>query len=441
MLVSCACWWPRCTGLDQLSTVGGDVLTLTGTKFGSLCGFNTLTVGTQPLAMFLCNETVIQASIPAGAGVLGRVALSVGVIPAIIGDGAAGVFSYAAPRIVALNGDSALPTLGMFTDSATPRPSVITLEGSNFGPAGYPLVVTFVSPLDGVVRPATNCTRDPVGHAWVSCYGVVGVGWLHRWAVSVAGQASPLSAQTTSFLPPQLVGVLGPGGHNANTDGGQVVRITGSEFGPAGAINDHLITVVYGPPADPARYLAEGCTVSAAGVAGSSLTCITVPGTGGNLFWTVTIANQTAATPAGPTAYGWPVIASFEGPAASAGVTEGHETVMIFGSNFGPEGTPVQAVYTATEGVRSIVVDATGSSGAVDAALAPAQFVASACEVVDAHRQINCTTAPGAGANIAWRLTIDGLTSQSPVTSYRCVSAVVGVCCACGFRAPPRACG
>jgi hypothetical protein len=39
-------------------------------------------------------------------------------------------------------------------------------------------------------------------------------------------------------------------------------------------------------------------------------------------------------------------------------------------------------------------------------------------QVVEAHRIINCTTAPGAGANLVWRLTIDGLTSQSPVTSY-----------------------
>ncbi len=39
-------------------------------------------------------------------------------------------------------------------------------------------------------------------------------------------------------------------------------------------------------------------------------------------------------------------------------------------------------------------------------------------QVVEAHRQINCSTAPGAGSNLVWRLTIDGLTSQSPVTSY-----------------------
>ncbi len=98
----------------------------------------------------------------------------------------------------------------------------------------------------------------------------------------------------------------------------------------------------------------------------------------------------------------------------------------------GPLGTPVdQAVYTATTGVRSIILstaanttgttagNSTGNTTAsVEVELAPAQFMALGCVVAEAHRQINCTTAPGAGANVVWRLSIDGLTSQSPVTSY-----------------------
>jgi hypothetical protein len=113
--------------------------------------------------------------------------------------------------------------------------SNVTLVGSNLGPAGSPLVVTYVSSADGLVRTATNCTRDPVGHRWVSCFGAVGVGRNHRWTVTVGGQSSAASVQTTSFVSPTLLDISGAGSRNANTDGGQIVVISGREFGPASA--------------------------------------------------------------------------------------------------------------------------------------------------------------------------------------------------------------
>jgi hypothetical protein len=414
------------TDLGMLSTVGGDSLTLTGTKFGSQCNFNTLTVGSTVLSMTFCNESIIVATIPPGAGVLGRIALTVGLLTAIAGEGASVLVAYAPPTIVGLAGDSLLPTLGAASVNGVLVYSNVTLLGSNFGPAGTPFVVSFTSDVDGTVRVAPYCTRDPIGHAWVTCEGVEGVGTMHRWAVNVSGQASAPSSQTTSFLAPQLVGVYGPGGLNANTDGGQVVFISGSNFGPAsvdvGGVNDALISTVYGPPSDPARYVASGCTVRTALFSGSVLSCITQAGTGGDLFWTVTVANQTSVVPVGPTAYGWPVVASFQGVAASAGLTEGLETVMIFGSNFGPVGTAVVATYIAPKGVVSVLVDplAPPVPGITNATEVPSRtvFNASDCVVVDAHRQVNCTTMPGAGSNLVWRLTVDGLTSQSPVTSY-----------------------
>jgi hypothetical protein len=54
----------------------------------------------------------------------------------------------------------------------------------------------------------------------------------------------------------------------------------------------------------------------------------------------------------------------------------------------------------------------------------PPEFTAVGCIVVEAHHVIECSTAPGAGSNIVWRLTIDGLTSQSAVTSYSPPSVV-----------------
>jgi hypothetical protein len=177
-----------------------------------------------------------------------------------------------------------------------------------------------------------NCLRDHVGHAWVSCFEVQGVGVSHAWVVNVSGLASAPSTQTTSFLPPQPLSVYGPGGHNANTDGGQVVYIDGFDFGPVTASSvapgGGLVSVAYGPVTSPFKYAASRCVVSVATLAGSTLSCVTVEGTGGDLMWTVTVGNQTAADQVGPTSYGWPVIATFEG-AAAGGVTEvGHPWVM-----------------------------------------------------------------------------------------------------------------
>ena len=53
-----------------------------------------------------------------------------------------------------------------------------------------------------------------------------------------------------------------------------------------------------------------------------------------------------------------------------------------------------------------------GSNGGV------AEFPATGCVVVVAHRQVNCSTTAGAGSDVSWVLTIGNQTSQSPVTSY-----------------------
>ena len=88
-------------------------------------------------------------------------------------------------------------------------------------------------------------------HTWIRCAAEPGVGVLHAWTVTVASQSSAPSIDKSSYRAPTASGISGPGSSNANTDGGQLVFITGQEFGPvsAGALvnNDGLITVTYGP--------------------------------------------------------------------------------------------------------------------------------------------------------------------------------------------------
>ncbi len=145
------------------------------------------------------------------------------------------------------SGDLLLPTVGVFPSG---RVAIVTLTGFNFGPVSSPLSVTF-SNADGIVRTATNCTRDAVSHRWVSCVPGAGVGTTHVWTVTVGGQRSMPSLTATSYAPPELIAVSGSGGSNANTDGGQIVLLSGREFGPVSAnaivSNDALVHVHYGP--------------------------------------------------------------------------------------------------------------------------------------------------------------------------------------------------
>ncbi len=403
---------------SRLSTVGGDVVTIVGTNLGTNCSVVTAWVGQYPLVPVACNATTVEARTTPGAGVAGTVTITVGGVGGIVSAAAQSVFAYAVPVVTSVISAGPLPTLGFVSAGV---PSNVTLTGSNFGPASATLLVVFVSANDRLVRTATNCTRDPVSHAWISCFGVTGVGRNHAWTVVVAGQTSNASTQTTSFAPPQLLGISGAGSRYANTDGGQLIFLSGSNFGPAsataGVVNDGLITVVYGPASNSASYTAVNCTVSSASISASALQCITAPGIGADLYWSVTVAGQAAASPAGPTSYGPPIVSAFDGPGSRNAVTAGGQTVTIYGSNFGPLGTVVSARYTTNKAVATPLVVLAGAGTAANGSEV-VDFPATGCVVVEAHRRINCSTNEGAGDGIVWLLTIGNQTSQSPVTSY-----------------------
>ena len=140
----------------------------------------------------------------------------------------------------------------------------------------------------------------------------------------------------------------------------------------------------------------------------SQLSCVTAAGVGANLVWSMVIGSQTASTPNGAvlSSYGRPVVSSFSGVGSSNAATVGNQVrrpcrdcmlrwsvyfaidvtsrtmlvrcydcdciswllivllvfvccvcqvVTIIGLNFGPLGTPVNALYTTSDLLRSIV--------------------------------------------------------------------------------------
>jgi hypothetical protein len=115
--------------------------------------------------------------------------------------------------------------------------------GDYFGPTGVPLHIIATGQQTGVVGGAvirtSACSVVGAGHTRIHCSTPSGVGAGYTWTLSVAGQPSAPSVQTTSFAPPSLtaVTVAGIGAVDVGelgavpTAGGATVTLEGSNFG------------------------------------------------------------------------------------------------------------------------------------------------------------------------------------------------------------------
>ncbi len=292
-----------------MSTQGGDIITLWGTNFGppSADYFTPLVVygpdpTGNPFAATLCEvatnqQTSIMCTTVAGVGnVIGWTVTIGGQASISVVNG-----SYAPPVITNVS--------SFLFDTAGGQSIVIT--GGGFGPAAYgttaaPITVRY-GPLPYASRYHPKCTVQ--GDATITCTSVLGCGAGHAWFVTVGGQTSAPVDVFTSYLPPTISSVSGPGATASNTAGGGLVSIQGTEF--ADGMNPNPLPVVhYGPTSNLFKYLAVGCTVQTAQVV---ISCVTARGVGHGLWYTVTIDGQSVTFNASAS-YAHPVIASYSGP-------------------------------------------------------------------------------------------------------------------------------
>ena len=168
------------------------------------------------------------------------------------------------------------------------------------------------------------------------CQTVPGAGAALYVSVTVAGQAAPAFLSTAiAYRPPSMTSLSGRTSL-AGTPGGDLIVITGDQFGPVSTLVPGvgyvpLLGAAYGKTTDvPLRYAAVACAVT---TADTTITCQTAPGTGAGLVWQVTVAGQSSAILSGySTSYAPPVIASFSGPGAFLANTYVYETVSISGA-------------------------------------------------------------------------------------------------------------
>ncbi len=240
-------------------------------------------------------------------------------------------FAYARPSISSLDGPGAV-------QASTHGNQTVVILGTQFGTVAHN-AITYVKYGPDNKYTAQNC-RVTVDHVRMECEVVAGAGSQLRWSVSVGNQSS--ETPTTSYRPPVVYNITGPGAADANTEGGDTVYIAGDHFGTIAESLVDLVTygVYSGTVPQGSLYVAENCTVVVDHVL---IECRTAAGVGFNLQWIVTISGQASPLSTVRTSYGIPVIYSAYlatgSPDEVASLdADGSSLVNIAGLNFGRAG-------------------------------------------------------------------------------------------------------
>ena len=252
------------------------------------------------------------------------------------------------------------------------------------------------------------CIRDR--HRTVTCKTVAGVGANLKWQVEIEGQASIASSSTTKYIVPSINGLSGDAmaASGTTTYGGAAISISGTNFGPSSHTE---VAAQYGPPGSTEKYTATGCAV----ISQTEITCVTAPGVGKDLRWSVTVGAQVSTVfTSDTTAYVVPEVTDLSGDAViSPSITEGGSEIVIAGDYFGPLGvnSDIQAHY--------------GPSGS------PNKYTATNCAVSSSQTEIRCNTIPGVGSGLMWSVTVGGqgsgvLTSKTTRYANPTVSTLSG---------------
>ena len=202
---------------------------------------------------------------------------------------------------------------------------------------------------------------------------------------------------------PASFGVNASGSVLYQTNGGTVVEIYGSGFGPTARylaanslpLSSTAISASYGPAAVPAAYNATSCSVT---VANSVIRCTTVAGVGLGHIWSLVVAQTWPASSGAAltTAYFPPFITfvnkwdAVRNTYASSNFlsTEGSELVAIDGVNLSPA-TTADLVWQ----YWSAATPTTVYTGSCRIGLAPFQ-------------QLWCVTSPGVGAALSFQVRV-----------------------------------
>ena len=427
-----------------LATTGSETVTLTGTYFGPDVDSNSVTAsydksgGTDYLSTTFtatgCDVTVahtgIECSTVVGVGSGHQWTVTVGDQDSAR---STATMAYGVPTITNLKIDSNSGLDGDTLTMATAGSTVVTILGTNFGPAadGLNNVVSaeYVTTQTGLTSTLGQSTYsldssacDVKAQTRMECTTIAGVGSSFKWDVTVGGQQTTTSSNgvdaglVTTYAAPNLVSIALGGLTTLPTSGGATVTITGTSFGPVSDDN----TVAASCSSSSNTNLAAGplsatsCSVT---TADTEVQCSSPIGVGAGHGWSITIGDQTDTDASITTSFTRPAITNLkidpdsglDGDTLTM-ATAGSTVVTILGTNFGPQdaNNAVSAEYVTTlTGLTSTLGQSTYS------------LDSSACTVAS-HTRMDCTTIAGVGSSFKWDVTVGG---QQTTTSSNGVDA------------------
>jgi hypothetical protein len=266
--------------------------------------------------------------------------------------------SYRPPVVAAITGPGA-------TRAATAGGDVINVLGAGFGSAaenGAANVADVTNPrsdrgrgflayaraVDGRRYEGVSCVVADDAH--LSCLAAEGSGANYSWVLSIAGQPAEGMAglPPQSYAQPMVYAFYGDGAADADSRGGQVVVVRGGNFGATWANVTASALYTWTPAAGasaagvgagsaartPVNYTAALCNVTVPHV---ELTCLTAPGVGKGLMWTVAVDGLVSSV--ATTSYGRPFVGNVTLGTTGMPVTDGRagQLVTLTGVNFGAD--------------------------------------------------------------------------------------------------------
>ena len=261
-----------------------------------------------------------------------------------------------------------------FLSGRTTGDDKLIIVGNNFGvanhPTKHPLVTYGVDLVYGMVYTNDTILSNNIfqglscsvttAHTEITCYTSEGAGAAYLLQLILDDQSSIVA--TTTYAAPVIMSIDGPGSREAIEDGNQVIFIHGKNFGPnKTSSKSFLESVTYGE--DGSEYVAP-CVLHSH----TLIECTTVPGSGVNLIWRVTVFGQTSLiTPNGRTSYAAPVISNAYPNTVG---TVGFEILQLEGSNFGLTDSSKHPVFTSIEikyqnNIYEVEIDRTKSDAGI----------------------------------------------------------------------------
>lgn len=208
---------------------------------------------------------------------------------------------------------------------------------------------------------------------------------------------------------------------NLETEGGQIIRITGSNFGP-GKTEQQNVYVTFGGTDGRLQSFLD-CTNDVVDPH-SIIRCKTLPSQGADLRVVVTVGSQSSAVTTGITAnslgisYKRAVITNVYGPGVTSASTRGGQIIYVEGDNFPP----------LTLGSRTLQRILLSYGPGIDR-----RFTATQCVVIKelpARPTMQCLSAPGTGKMDSFILAIDLVPSLPYVPTLPCsyeAPVVIGI--------------